>query len=87
MKKKKILFVMESLKVGGAEKSLLTILELIDKKKYDIDLFLFEEKGELLKYIPKDINVLKCSKKYNVFINNRKLSPINFLLNGDSLNQ
>lgn len=74
---------MESLQIGGAEKSLLTLLSLLDYDKYEVDLFLFEHKGEFLKLIPKKVNLLSSSKKYNIFSQNRKLSPIKFLLTGN----
>ena len=41
--KKKLLFVMNNLKVGGAEKALVSLLQTIDYSQYDVDLFLFEK--------------------------------------------
>ena len=52
--KKNILFIEEGLGVGGAEKSLLTILENIDYKKYNVDLFLFRHSGTFMNLIPKE---------------------------------
>lgn len=86
MKKKKVLFVMESLRIGGAEKSLLTILNLIDYDKYDIDLFLFRHSGEFFNMIPDKVNLLNESKNYRLFSDNRKLSPIRFLFRLDFKN-
>lgn len=40
----KILFVCASMKVGGAEKSLVNLLNLIDYSKYDVDLLLLQNK-------------------------------------------
>lgn len=37
---KKILFVIESLKCGGAEKSLVSLLPLLDTSKYEIYLWI-----------------------------------------------
>ena len=51
--KKKILFVINSLLVGGAEKSLISLLHEIDFKKYEVDLFLFYHVGKFLNKIPK----------------------------------
>lgn len=82
-KKKKILFIMESLHIGGAEKSLLTILNLLDYNRYDVDLFLFDYKGEFFKMIPKNVKLLPLCKKYKIFSRDRKLSPIIFLLKLD----
>lgn len=43
--KKKLLFVINSLGCGGAEKSLVSLLSLIDYDKYDIDLQMFQFGG------------------------------------------
>lgn len=40
---KNIIFVISTLYNGGAEKSLINLLELIDKEKYNIDVLLFKE--------------------------------------------
>ena len=40
--KKKLLFVIPTLYNGGAEKSLLSLLQTIDAEEYDIDLLLFK---------------------------------------------
>lgn len=79
MKKKKVLFIMETLRIGGAEKSLLTILNLIDYKKYDVDLYLFRHAGAFFPQIPKEVNLLPEDKNYKIFIENRKLSPLKYL--------
>ena len=50
--KPKILFVMESLRIGGAEKSLVTLLGLLDYAQYDVDLLLFRREGDFLPYLP-----------------------------------
>ena len=49
---KNILFVMPSLGSGGAEKSLVNLLNLIDYKKYAVDLLLFKQEGLFLTQIP-----------------------------------
>lgn len=53
-----------SLEIGGAEKSLLGLLESLNIKKYYVDLFLLRHDGELMSYIPKGVNLLPCNKKY-----------------------
>ena len=55
---KKILFVIDSLGCGGAEKSLTTMLNLIDYYKYDVSLQLFNYTGEFMRYIPKQVKLL-----------------------------
>lgn len=83
MKKKKILFVMNSLTIGGAEKSLLTILSLLDYTKYDVDLFLFGIEGAFLKDLPSKVHLLSEDKEFKLFEKNKLISPILFLLKGD----
>ena len=83
MKKKKILFVMNSLTIGGAEKSLLTILSLLDYRKYDVDLFLFGIEGAFLKDLPSKVRLLSEDKEFKLFEKNKLISPILFLLKGD----
>lgn len=56
--KKRILIVSHALELGGAERSLIGLLDAIDKEKYHIDLFLMRHEGELLELIPRDINLL-----------------------------
>lgn len=56
--KTKLLFVIESLVCGGAEKSLTTLLNLIDYSKYDVSLQLFTHKGEFMKYVPREVHLL-----------------------------
>tara|TARA_R110002049_G_scaffold288240_3_gene470596 strand:+ start:3663 stop:4820 length:1158 start_codon:yes stop_codon:yes gene_type:complete len=53
--KKSILFIIESLHCGGAEKSLVTLLNNIDLTAYDIDLLLLKQGGEFEKFVPKSI--------------------------------
>ncbi len=56
--KKKLLFVIESLATAGAEKSLVTLLSVLDYSKYEVDLQLFSYGGELERYVPKEVNIL-----------------------------
>lgn len=56
--KKKILFVIESLVCAGGEKSLTTLLNLLDYERYDVDLQLFSYGGELETLLPKEVNML-----------------------------
>lgn len=56
---KKVLFVIPTMRMGGAEQSLVSLLNLIDKEKYEIDLLLFEKRGELLENISEKVNILE----------------------------
>lgn len=55
---KKILFVIESLAVGGAEKSLLSLLSNLDYTKYEVYLQLFAYEGLLQQFLPDKVNLL-----------------------------
>ena len=63
--KKNILFLIDSLVCAGAEKSLITLLSLMDFEKYNIDLQLFAYGRPLEQFIPKEVNLLKPFKYTN----------------------
>lgn len=58
MKKKKLLFIIESLICAGAEKSLISFLSTLDYSKYEVDLQLFSYGGEFEQFLPKEVNLL-----------------------------
>lgn len=58
---KKILFMVNSLNIGGVEKSLISLLSQIPKYKYDITILVLDKKGGFLKYVPDWINVEEVS--------------------------
>lgn len=58
MDKKKILFVIPSVKIGGIENALLNMLEHFDYSKYDVYLFVFHLDKERAKKINKNVKVL-----------------------------
>lgn len=64
--KKNILFVIDSLHCAGAEKSLVTLLRLLDYTKYSVDLQLFGYGGEFDKLVPKEVNFLS-PLEYTIF--------------------
>lgn len=57
-KKVKVLIFIESLGCGGAEKSLVTLLPMLDKERLDITLMIYRRGGELEKLIPDDIRTV-----------------------------
>lgn len=65
--KKEILFVINNLNCGGAEKALISILETIDYSRFNVDLFLFKHEGIFLNKIPRNVNVLEGSKLYKYY--------------------
>lgn len=58
MKVQKIVFVIESLQVGGAEKSLVTLLNNLDKRRYNIHLVLFKNDGLFMSQVPPHVNIV-----------------------------
>ncbi|MFC3884781.1 glycosyltransferase [Bacillus songklensis] len=65
--KKNILFVMNNLTCGGAEKALISLLETIDYSMYNVDLFLFKHEGLFFSKIPKQVNLLEEPFEYKYF--------------------
>lgn len=63
---KRILIVSHALELGGAERSLIGLLEALDPKRCDIDLFLLQHKGELMPAIPKYVHLLPEVPAYTV---------------------
>lgn len=65
MKNKKRVFIcIHYLEIGGAERSLIGLLNAVNLVKYDIDLFVYHHIGELMSHIPKGIHLLEENKKY-----------------------
>ena len=64
---KKILFVINNLKCGGAEKALISLLETIDYSKLDVDLLLFKQEGIFMSKIPSQVNLLMEPENYKYF--------------------
>ncbi|MBO7562776.1 MAG: glycosyltransferase [Bacteroidales bacterium] len=62
--KKRIFISIHYMEIGGAEISLMGLLDSIDYSKYDVDLFIYKHKGELMEYIPKEVNILPEEKAY-----------------------
>lgn len=55
--KKKVLFMVSSMNIGGVEKSLLSLLSVIPKDKYDVTILTLEKKGGFLEYIPEHVKL------------------------------
>ncbi len=58
MKKHRIFFAIHYLELGGAEISLIGLLQAMDYARYDVDLFVYSHQGELMRFIPKEIHLL-----------------------------
>lgn len=64
--KKRILIVSHALELGGAERSLIGLLDAIDPRQYEVDLFLLRHEGELMGAIPGHIHLLPEIPAYTV---------------------
>ncbi|MFJ7728158.1 glycosyltransferase [Neobacillus sp. NPDC097160] len=55
--KKKMLFMLINMNIGGTEKALLNMINEIPKDKYEVTIFMLEEYGGFLNYIPSNVKV------------------------------
>ncbi|MDQ0114825.1 glycosyltransferase [Paenibacillus harenae] len=65
--KKRILFVMNNLTCGGAEKSLISLLQSIDYSLFEVDLLLFRQEGIFMNLLPEQVNLLDEPVEYQYF--------------------
>jgi len=56
---KKVLFVIYSLGYGGAERSIVNLLNELSPEQYDVDLLLFQKTGDFLQQLPGWVSVLE----------------------------
>lgn len=63
--KKKVLFVIDSLNSGGAEKSLVSLLSLFDYERFDVDLLTFKEGGLYVPLLSKNVNLIDSPKIFD----------------------
>lgn len=56
--KKRIFIAIHYLEIGGAERSLIGLLNALDYTKYEVDLFVYEHRGEFMDMVPKQVNLL-----------------------------
>lgn len=66
MRMKRILINIHYLEIGGAETALIGLLQTLDYKRVDVDLFLNDHRGEMMVYIPSWVNVLPPCKAYTM---------------------
>lgn len=76
-KKKRILFILGTLDSGGVSKSLVNLLNVIDRQKYDVSLLLCSQQmGPYGKLLPHDIQIITDKQISSVF----SIKGIPFLL-------
>ena len=61
--KKKLLFVINTLGCGGAERAMLNLFDALDSQKYEISLFVLTGQGELSHALPKHVRLLNRDYK------------------------
>lgn len=83
MKKKRLLFVIDDLGSGGGERSLLTVLQLLDYKKYEVDLLVFIPRGLFLKSVPVEVQLVHLNEAYDIFTLPLAKSITKFFLKGN----
>ena len=65
--KHRIFIAIHYMHLGGAETSLLGLLQCLDTTKVDVDLFVYSHEGELMKLIPEGINLLPENPAWSMF--------------------
>ena len=73
--KKSILFVINSMGCGGAEKSLLSLLSLLDYAKYDVTLQMFHRGGMFEELLPQEVHIHE-DLDYTVFCEKTPLTQL-----------
>jgi glycosyltransferase involved in cell wall biosynthesis len=81
--KKKILFIMNNLNCGGAEKALISLLETIDYSMYDVDVYLLRHTGLFLSKLPPEVNLLNEPVEYKYFDMSMRKAVLQCLRKGE----
>lgn len=56
--KKKILFIISNLQSGGVSKSMTSLLNVIDRERYDVTLMIVSPKGPFMELLPDDLRLI-----------------------------
>ena len=64
MKKPKVLITIHYMEIGGAEISLIGLLQAFDYSRVDVDLFVYSHRGELMSLIPDGPRLMPEVRKY-----------------------
>ncbi len=65
--KKNLLFVINNLNCGGAEKALISLLQTLDYSRFNVDLLLFKQEGLFINQIPPEVTLLPEPESYKYF--------------------
>lgn len=55
--KKRIIFMIINMNIGGTEKALINMITEMQRDKYDITVLMLEKYGDLFEHLPEDINI------------------------------
>lgn len=75
-KKKKIIFVINTMGRAGAEKCLISMLKCMDREKYDISLFSVINRGEMFDYVPDGVRILNDNPCRESVLNKKAKSEL-----------
>lgn len=64
--KQRVFINIHYLEIGGAESALVGLLQALDPQRVDVDLFLNDQRGEMMAYIPDWVRVLPVKKAYTM---------------------
>ena len=62
---KRVLFFIESLQCGGAEKSLISLLPTLDYSQLEVDLLLLKRGGIFEQYVPQNVHIIDFHQQVN----------------------
>lgn len=65
--KPRIFIAIHYLHLGGAETSLIGLLQSLDPQKVDVDLFVYSHEGEMMQLIPQYVNLLPENSAWSMF--------------------
>lgn len=80
--KEKILFIYDSMMTGGTSTALLSLLNTIDRERYEISLLLFANTGALMEEIPEFVRLLEPAYRKSGLLNVSQKKILRTVLNG-----
>ena len=80
--KKKILFVYDSMMIGGTTTALLSLINTSDRSKYEISLLLYVDTGAMMGEIPEYVKLLPSAYKESKFLSSGRRKIVRTILNG-----
>ncbi|MCD9854187.1 glycosyltransferase [Epilithonimonas sp. JDS] len=81
-KKKQVLFRHRSMEMGGVEKVILSLLENLDREKFDLTYIVSLHQGELRNKVPAHVDYIKINRGKEDFSNNPLINKIQIAARG-----